>query len=335
MNQVIRVTACPGFRARDRVLETLFVFAALGMAASEVHATCGAAFCMINTSWSVQGAWTEPGLRLDMRYEYIDQDQPRHGSSKVGVGEIPRHHDEVRTINRNLLTTLDYAFDPRWGVSATVPVISRDHEHIHNHRGAQLLETWDFTRIGDVRVLGRRHWQTENREALRIDGYGLNFGLKLPTGDTDVRNSENQLAERTLQPGTGTTDLLLGGYFNRMLGSGSSWFADLLVQQPLGSHENFKPGTRVSFDLGYRYQATDNLALMLQLNALYKKRDSGSEAEPDDSGGKFLFVSPGLSFGVSKNVQLYAFVQLPIYQYVNGVQLTADWAGVIGFSARF
>ena len=87
--------------------------------------------------------------------------------------------------------------------------------------------------------------------------------------------------------------------------------------------------------MGYRYSATDRLTLMLQLNALYKDRDKGDEAEPDDSGGKFVFVSPGLSYVVVKNVQLYGFVQLPVYQYVNGVQLTADWAAVAGISTRF
>ncbi|HKA40071.1 MAG TPA: hypothetical protein VKD25_09890 [Burkholderiales bacterium] len=309
--------------------------AALAGAASETRASCGAAFCMVNTSWNVQGAWTEPGARFDLRFEYIDQDQPRAGSDKVAVGQIPQHHDEVRTINRNWLATFDYTFNPQWGVSATLPVVDRSHEHIHNHMGQQLLETWNFTKLGDVRVVGRRQWQSESREAQRLDFFGVNFGLKLPTGDTDVRNDDGDLAERSLQPGTGTTDLILGAYYTRMLGSGSSWFADLQAQQALNSFENYKPGLRVGFDVGYRWATTERLTLMLQLNALYKDRDKGSEAEPEDSGGKFVFVSPGLSYVIVKNLQLFGFVQLPIYQYVNGVQLTADWAAVAGMSVRF
>jgi hypothetical protein len=38
---------------------------------------------------------------------------------------------------------------------------------------------------------------------------------------------------------------------------------------------------------------------------------------------------------IARNLQLYGFVQLPLYQYVNGVQLTADWAAVVGISSRF
>ena len=324
-----------GSRARSAALLLVLGILAFGGAGHEARASCGSAFCMVNTSWNVQGAWTEPGLRFDLRYEYIDQDQPRAGSGKVGVGQIPQHHDEVRSINRNWLAGFDYTFNNDWGAAVTVPVSDRDHTHIHNHRGQQLLETWSFTQVGDLRVLGRRQWHSEDRDALRLDTYGVNFGLKLPTGDTGVRNGAGALAERTLQPGTGTTDLLIGGYFHRALGSGSSWFVDTLVQTPFSEHDNFKPGTRVSLDLGYRYEATDKLGLMLQLNALHKSRDRGSDAEPEDSGGRFLLLSPGLSYVVTKNAQIYGFLQLPLYQYVNGVQLTADWAVVVGLSTRF
>jgi hypothetical protein len=319
----------------NRPIILLLSAAALACAGSEVRASCGSAFCMVNTSWNAQGVWTEPGARFDLRFEYIDQDQPRSGSDKVAVGQIPQHHDEIRTINRNWLATFDYTFNDKWGVSATLPLVDRDHSHIHNHMGQQLLETWNFTKLGDLRVVGRRQWQSESREAQRLDFFGVNFGLKLPTGDTQVRNDDGDLAERSLQPGSGTTDLILGAYYTRMLASGSSWFTDLLAQQPLNSHDNYKPGLRVGFDVGYRYAVSDRLTLMLQLNALYKDRDKGLEAEPEDSGGKFVFVSPGLSYVIVKNVQLYGFVQLPIYQYVNGVQLTADWAAVAGISARF
>jgi hypothetical protein len=312
------------------------LLAALAMgAATQAAASCGAAFCMVNTNWNVQGAWTEPGARFDLRFEYIDQDQPRAGSDKVGVGQIPRHHDEVRTINRNWLGTFDYTFSEAWGVSATLPVLDRFHTHIHNHMGAKLTETWNFTEIGDARVLGRRQWRAESAQAQRLDFFGVNFGLKLPTGKDDVRNSDGDLAERTLQPGTGTTDLLLGGYFNRVLASGSSWFADVLVQAPLNEHDQFKPGTRTSVDFGYRMQAGEKLGVMLQLNFLHKSRDSGSNAEPEDSGGRFVSLSPGLSYALTPSLQVYGFLQLPIYQYVNGVQLTADWAVAAGISTRF
>ena len=58
-------------------------------------------------------------------------------------------------------------------------------------------------------------------------------------------------------------------------------------------------------------------------------------AEPDDTGGVFAHVSPGASYALSKGVQVYGFVQQPLYQYVNGVQLTARWSAVVGITTRF
>jgi len=80
---------------------------------------------------------------------------------------------------------------------------------------------------------------------------------------------------------------------------------------------------------------TDSLALLGQLNALWRARDSGANAEPEDSGGRSLFISPGISYTVSESVQLYAFAQLPLYRYVNGTQLAVNWAAVGGVTFRF
>ena len=74
---------------------------------------------------------------------------------------------------------------------------------------------------------------------------------------------------------------------------------------------------------------------MLQVNTLYRSRDRGLEAETADTGGKFVFVSPGASYAITKGVQVYGFVHKPVYQHVNGVQLTADWSVVGGVNVRF
>jgi hypothetical protein len=302
----------------------------------DAGASCGSAFCAVNTNWNLRGLAAEHGWRLDLRYEYIDQDQPMSGSRRVAVGQIPQHHDEVRTVNRNYIGTLDYTFDDRWGVAVTLPVSDRAHTHIHNHHGDTLTEQWDYTRGGDVRVLGRHQWHAEDAQRMSLGFYGFNFGLKLPTGEHDLRNAAGALAERTLQPGTGTTDLLLGGYYNGVMpAADSSWFVQGLWQMPMNSRDDYRPGQRLTLDAGYRYEATDRVGVMLQVNALRRERDGGAQAEPANSGGTFLFLSPGASYAVAKSTQLYAFVQKPLHQYVNGVQLAADWSVVLGVSTRF
>lgn len=308
--------------------------AALGLVAAGAQASCGAAFCPINTNWTLQGPVSTPGWRVDLRYEYLDQDQPMAGGHKVGVGEVHRHHDEVETLNRNWLASVDYTFDERWGVSASVPVADRDHLHVHNHHGAQLDESWDFRRLGDIRVVGRRQWTRETPGSLGF--MGITFGVKLPTGRFDVANGEGEVAERSLQPGSGTTDGILGVFYSRVLPeAGLSWFAQAQVQRAFKERDDFRPGSRITVDVGGRWEATDQLGLMLQLNGTLNGRDRGREAEPEDAGGRAVFLSPGVTYALSKGVQVYGFAQFPLVQKVNGVQLTAERAFVGGVSLRF
>ena len=71
------------------------------------------------------------------------------------------------------------------------------------------------------------------------------------------------------------------------------------------------------------------------MNYLAKGRDSGENAEPEDSGQRMLYASPGITYNVGPRAQLYAFVQVPLYQSVNGVQLVADWSAAAGVSWKF
>ena len=306
------------------------------LAPIHAFASCGAAFCTINTSWDVQGAWMEPGIRADLRYEYIKQDQPLAGTEEVAVGEIPGHHDEISTVNRNWLASIAYTLNQDWSFSVLLPVVDRKHRHIHNHMGAALLDSWEFSELGDVRVTARRRLATFEDARPSLSTVSLDMGLKLPTGDTDVENDEGLAAERSLQPGSGTTDLLAGLAYSRLLPlKGLSWFVHGELQVPLDYADGYKSGRRVAADAGLRYAANDRLSWLLQLNALHRARDSGPQAEPENSGGRFLFIAPGVSYAFSPAFQLYAFVQLPVYQKVKGVQLVADYATVIGVSTRF
>ena len=310
--------------------------AALAACASGASASCGSAFCLINTDWSAQGAYVEEGVRADVHYEFIDLDQPRAGTRRVAVGEIARDHDEVETKNRNWVANFDWNAAPAWGLSLSIPYVDRDHLHIRNDGGASTPETWHFRSLGDIRLSARHELIASRDDPERIASAGLIAGVKVPTGKIDVANAAGEQAERTLQPGTGTTDLVLGGYW--YCGdpiADWSWFARAQAVVPMNSRDGYKPGKQVTLDAGYRRGLGRDVALMVQLNAHVNDRDSGANAEPADSGKRQLFVSPGISWTFTQNAQAYAFVQLPLYQSVNGVQLTAAWSTVAGVSWRF
>ncbi len=107
------------------------------------------------------------------------------------------------------------------------------------------------------------------------------------------------------------------------------------MQQAVSTKDEFKPGNQFQLNVGYRYPFSDALHGLLQINSLIKGRDSGANSEPDLSGSRTVFLSPGLSYSFTHDFQLYSFVQLPLYRFYNGTQLSVDWAFVAGVTARF
>jgi len=320
-------------------MKAQFAIACLGslallLAAATAQGSCGTAFCVLNTDWSTQGVAAEPGTaKLDLRYEFVDQKHLREGTRRIGAAEDPNDPAESRTINRNLVTTLDYALTKNWAASVSAPAVSRSHSHIADPTGTATQETWNFTKVGDARVLGHYRFDSAGGPAVN---YGLSFGLKLPTGDYKVMNDGGVPAERMLQPGTGSTDAIAGGYYAAPgFHPDSSWFAQGLLQWAVGTKDEYRPGNQYQVNLGYRYPIGQELQGLLQLNALVRGHDSGANAEPDLSGSKTVFLSPGLSCALTHDFQIYSFLQLPIYRQVNGVQLSADWAFVAGATLRF
>jgi hypothetical protein len=298
-------------------------------------ASCGAAVCSVNSSWTAESAAMETGSAFELRYEYIDQSQPRSGSSRVGVGEIRRHHDEVSTTNQNFIASYSKMFSSGWGVSVAAPLIARDHQHVHNHGGAKISDRWNFTELGDARVTGRYQQPLQGNFSAPATA-GVSFGIKLPTGSTTVANGAGSVAERSLQPGTGTSDAIIGVHYHQKLPKqDAAWFAQVQYQRALNSHANYRPGAVLGVDVGLRKSLSERVAGLLQVNLVTRQRDGGSAAEPADSGGRSVFLSPGLAVTLGEGLQVVGFYQQPLYQYVNGVQLTMRRAFVLGLSGRF
>ncbi|MBI3304090.1 MAG: hypothetical protein HYZ72_18655, partial [Deltaproteobacteria bacterium] len=71
-----------------------------------LRASCGQAFCPIETSTLVERPLHDGQLYLNLVYEFIDQDQPFIGTRRVRVGQIRRDHDEQFTRNNTLKLSL-------------------------------------------------------------------------------------------------------------------------------------------------------------------------------------------------------------------------------------
>jgi len=307
------------------------------------HASCGSTTCSINTSWDEYGA-SHAGWNADLRYSYSRADTLRSGSKKISAdtsfaGEV----ENLRTLNRIVTAGLDYTHDDHWGVALQLPFITRDHNHnLGPYTGGAPAgyESFHASAMGDIKAVGRYRWALD--EATR-SGMGIKFGLKLNTGKKDFVIDQTGAApnEVTLQPGNGSTDLIVGAFWYQSTpGSDWNWFAQATAQSSINSGATFRPGNQINIDGGTRYAISQGLGALLQLNVQTNSSDSGSSAAVTSagaasSGGRIISLSPGLSYIFMPGTQIYGLVQLPVYQYVNGEQLTPNSSISIGINHRF
>jgi hypothetical protein len=170
--------------------------------------------------------------------------------------------------------------------------------------------------------------------------WGLQFGLKLPTGDSHgvdfgAGPQQGEPLDRGLQPGTGSTDLLLGAFRFGALDPQVDWFGQALLQVAVAHERAFRPGNALSVSAGMRYRGFGAVVPQAQLNARLEKRESGSDSDQPNSGSTLVYFSPGVAWSATERTSLYLFGQLPVYQRVNGLQIEPKWSVSTGVHVAF
>jgi len=341
------------------------------------HASCGQSFCTIDARVGTAAPLAAGQLRFDTNVEYIEQDQPWVGYHPVGVGALARpDHAEVESTNVTWKLLTELAIGDHWSASVLLPVVHREHFHLEvpsaepaharsrRHAGGSahgddpaddpasdtetidhatgVPQRWDFTRVGDLQLVGR---YTLRRALVAGEiGASLFAGLKVPTGQTDVRNGDGEEAELTLQPGTGSVDPLLGVDVRSLFSVPGlrgdpvtlPAFAGVFLKTP-GSdgRYGYRPGTDLLVNVGASYPLAARLFAQGQINFRYRDRDHVGNApglDREDTGGEYLYLSPGLSVTPTDQLAGYAYVQVPVMQRVNGIQLVSEWNLLVGLT---
>ncbi|NTV94322.1 MAG: transporter [Thiobacillus sp.] len=313
-----------------KTIKCLPVMLAGALGVPGAQASCGSMACEINPAWDIDSLAHDRGLRLDLRYVHARADRLRAGSARIAPPSPSGSGEEIEdryTRNQTLAVDLDYALNRTWGLALQVPLVRREHAHTLDIVPPEIQQA-GYTRLGDIRVGGRYRFMADDHQW----GGGLRLGLKLPTGATGLEMAPGEAMEASLQPGTGSTDAILGANLHWSFPN-SSWggFAQLQAQLPVDHRSGYEPGRSIGVDLGLHYPISETVTGLVQFSYLHRARDKGSLADPDgNSGGHATYFSPGLSVEVAPNTHVYGVIQVPISQYVNGEQLTARWVASIG-----
>lgn len=289
---------------------------------------CSSCGCLLNTDWTSQGYRTHAGLTADLRFDFANQSELRVGRSKLDRASVdPADTDELQrsTINRTWIGSLNYAPNADWSVDVSLPYIVRTHDTQPDGPSSDLLYS-SSNSIGDAKVIARYQGFAPNSPV------GVLFGVKLPTGATDVEFVDGSPLDRGLQPGTGSTDLILGVYHFGAVTERVGYFAQAQIQKALTRKDEFKPGTQITVNGGLRLALNDAVDTHLQLNARRELQESGANADIPNSGSTLVYLSPGINARIADGLHAYGFLQVPLYQKVTGRQLEPKYTVSFGLS---
>jgi len=298
---------------------------------------------------------------------YINQNQLRSGTSTITAAKVAAINDaggnqevEHDTINRYTTLGIAYAASADWNFRLMLPYIDRSHTTYGastNPVTPGAISGATATGLGDIKFI------SSYQGLLPTHNLGIQFGIKIPTGNYGGPNAagtglvgHNPVAfttgpaaqvpppgntlDTSLQTGTGSTDVIIGAFYYQPISQNFDAFVNGQFQSAIAEKldqpgADYRPGNQSTVSVGVRYEANPALVPQLQLNVSRKSSDQGALADATDTAGTVAYLSPGVSATVMHNMQLYTFIQLPVYSKLSGYQLFPHWTATVGMSYRF
>ena len=268
---------------------------------------------------------TGEGGMAFLQYSYQDQDRNWSGTSQA-----PAAANDDKEIRTHFLTLgVQYMFNRSWGVEAELPW---DFRYFKTKDDAGNLVSRNWSQLGDIRVRGIYTGLFADMSA------GLTLGLKLPTGDYTF---DSDVVDRDSELGTGSTDLLLGGFYRHsLIGQDHlEWFAQWELDVPMAISDVYRPGVELDTAAGIDYRGFTlggvRISPLAQVIFSERTSDSGANsASPVASGYQRVMLSPGVEFHIHP-VKIYADAEFPVYQNFTGDQLAASVLFKLSLSVMF
>jgi hypothetical protein len=278
------------------------------MPASALACACGCGVFGVGTS-SLFPTGATGQVWID--YDYLNQDRNRSGGHSA-----PAEDNEDRLIRTNAFTIGgQYMLSRAWSVSLEVPYWQRS--FISEEEADEFGLKRHAAGFGDIRLNAVFTGFSPDLST------GLRLGVKLPTGGFHTPGFDRDTAI-----GTGSTDLLIGGFHQGALNQANtlSYFVQAQWDRPVAYRQGYRPGQEIDGAVGVIYSGLTagrlKVSPVLQLIAVHRDRDGGPEGDPDNSGYDRILASPGVEVAMDA-WKLYGDVELPVHERYRGQQLAA------------
>jgi hypothetical protein len=348
-------------RQRGRVAAALLTFVAptfLALAALLGFSTDAALACACGCSVFDVGGLDSPqeqdhGGRVFFEFWSGDQTENYVGSSKASSALNTDKEINTQWYNAGF----EYMFNRQWGVMVRVPFTNRALTTQTDFAFPDEIQTFHSMSVGDIELMGIYTGFFPDMST------GVTFGIKLPSGTFTAPG-----IDRDTQIGSGSTDLLLGAFHRGLLTGDNAWqyFMQVAYRQPflyqsaadpqgffdgnLGVIQTYYPGMQVDGAAGivynnlYHVLGFDKITPLAQVIVSHRNPDSGSGADPFNSGFDRVMLSPGIEFtkvvdeANNRVLKTYFDIEVPIYYRANaacnGAVLPLPCGTVPGVSAN-
>ncbi len=295
----------------------------LALHTSSINASCSYCGCSVETTpllGSKTGQWV-----ISLGMDYSDQNKPYINADAAITGQLAHHHDEQQTLTKRYSIGIAKQLSDSWQLGIELPFVSRYHRHIHNHHGEQLFEVWQLGALGDLWLNSKYQVMGDNSRSL-----SLLAGVKLPTGGTRLTNADGDEAEVSIQPGSGSYDTRWGIAYQDTIGLPIK--TSILVTTNGNGTDGWKNGNQFAANLGTSLTWLPNIAWTVQCNALVieKSQPGTTREDVSSTGGTYVFLTPGIDINLTETTLVSTQVQIPLYRYVNDIQLAADVSVKVG-----
>jgi hypothetical protein len=317
------------------------------------QAACGAVSCFVVIG-SQQQVPQKGLLTVNGIYSYTPMTLPSGSSGIIPEVDqarrrlIPNHHRELSTITQTYTLDLNYGVTDRFGVELTVPYLIRKHDHKHFHGGmdAELIGFSDKG-LGDIRITAKYNALLTLRSMV-VAG----FGVELPTGDTDARDSVGGVMESATQLGRGNVGLVGSAYQTfELIPHRLNQFAFASYRHTFRNNDGYQFGDEYLLNAGFNLVTVPWLVLTNQLNYRYMTHDNVSaslsggpikDQRVFNTGHTFLAYTPGFQVSLSgltdaswaSMASLYFYSQIPVARDANN-NLAQGTSYVFGITKSF
>lgn len=312
------------------------LLAALVAPGAAFGCACGCGVFEVGTSSMLPEG---PGGMAFLTYAFQDQNQNWSDSSKA-----PAANNDDKEIRTDFFSAgLEYMFNSSWGLQAELPFGYRNFKTVTANPNvpAGTLASINWFSLGDIRLHAIYSGFSPDLSS------GLDFGVRLPTGSFSHENAWGDV-DRDSEIGTGSTDILLGGFYRASLGQAQKWdwFAQAEADLPVLTQADYRPGFELDAAAGVDYKGLSlgrlKIAPLAQVILSERTRDLGNDAAGGandgnngvNSGYTRVLLSPGVEFHLHP-VKLYADVEIPVFAHVAGNQLVAPVLFKVNLSYMF